>query len=113
MKTDVHNHAVPESAMELLSRDPVYGVTVDANFHVSGGPEGAYTVEPPFRDPPAKLANLERHGLEAAVVSVDPTFGQFPADAAHLRFTVGGLGRQAEMIRLMGRLRIDVVGEGS
>ena len=62
MKTDVHNHAVPESAMELLSRDPVYGVTVDANFHVSGGPEGAYTVEPPFRDPPAKLANLERHG---------------------------------------------------
>lgn len=42
-------------------------------------------------------------------VSVDPTFGQFPADAAHLRFTIGGLGRQAEMIRLMGRLKIDVV----
>ena len=46
-------------------------------------------------------------------VSVDPTFGQFPADAAHLRFTVGGLGRQAEMIRLMGRLKIDVVAEGA
>ena len=43
-------------------------------------------------------------------VSVDPTFGQFPADAAHLRFTIGGLGRQAEMIRLMGRLRIEVLG---
>ena len=43
-------------------------------------------------------------------VSVDPTFGQFPADAAHLRFTIGGLGRQAEMIRLMGRLKIDVIG---
>jgi hypothetical protein len=42
-------------------------------------------------------------------VPVDPTFGQFPADAAHLRFTIGGLGRQAEMIRLMGRLKIDVV----
>jgi Transglutaminase-like superfamily len=42
-------------------------------------------------------------------VPVDPTFGQFPADAAHLRFTIGGLGRQAEMIRLMGRLTIDVV----
>jgi hypothetical protein len=42
-------------------------------------------------------------------VAVDPTFGQFPADAAHLRFTIGGLGRQAEMIRLMGRLRIDVL----
>jgi hypothetical protein len=46
-------------------------------------------------------------------VAVDPTFDQFPADAAHLRFTVGGLGRQAEMIRLMGRLKIDVVGQGA
>jgi hypothetical protein len=46
-------------------------------------------------------------------VSVDPTFGEFPADAAHLRFTVGGLGRQAEMIRLMGRLKLDVVGAGA
>ena len=42
-------------------------------------------------------------------VAVDPTFGQFPADAAHLRFTIGGLGRQAEMIRLMGKLKIGVV----
>jgi hypothetical protein len=46
-------------------------------------------------------------------VSVDPTFGQFPADAAHLRFTIGGLGRQAEMIRLMGRLKIDVIQQGT
>jgi transglutaminase-like putative cysteine protease len=42
-------------------------------------------------------------------VAVDPTFGQFPADASHLRFTVGGLGRQAELLRLMGRLKIDVL----
>ena len=42
-------------------------------------------------------------------VAVDPTFGQFPADASHLRFTVGGLGRQAELLRLMGALHIDVL----
>jgi transglutaminase-like putative cysteine protease len=42
-------------------------------------------------------------------VAVDPTFGQFPADASHLRFTVGGLGRQTELLRLMGALRIDVI----
>jgi hypothetical protein len=42
-------------------------------------------------------------------VPVDPTFGQFPADAAHLRFTVGGLGRQTELLRLMGNLKIDVL----
>ncbi len=42
-------------------------------------------------------------------VAVDPTFGQFPADASHLRFTIGGLARQVELIRLIGRLRLDVV----
>lgn len=42
-------------------------------------------------------------------VAVDPTFGQFPADASHLRFVHGGLGRQAELLRLMGRLTIDVI----
>lgn len=42
-------------------------------------------------------------------VAVDPTFNQFPADAAHLRFTVGGLARQVELVRLIGRLTLDVV----
>ncbi|HET9010636.1 MAG TPA: transglutaminase-like domain-containing protein [Gemmatimonadaceae bacterium] len=42
-------------------------------------------------------------------VAADPTFGQFPADASHLRFTVGGLGRQAELLRLMGALHVDVI----
>jgi hypothetical protein len=42
-------------------------------------------------------------------VAVDPTFGQFPADASHLRFTIGGLARQVELIKLIGRLRLDVI----
>ncbi len=42
-------------------------------------------------------------------VAVDPTFNQFPADAAHLRFTIGGLARQVELIRLIGRLSLEVV----
>ena len=42
-------------------------------------------------------------------VAVDPTFGQVPADAGHLRFTLGGLSRQAELLRLIGTLKIDVV----
>jgi len=42
-------------------------------------------------------------------VATDPTFGQYPADAAHLRFVVGGLGRQAELLRLMGNLKITVL----
>ncbi len=42
-------------------------------------------------------------------VAVDPTLGQFPADAAHLRFTIGGLARQVELVRLIGRLQIEVL----
>src|SRR5918999_741584 len=42
-------------------------------------------------------------------VAVDPTLGQFPADAAHLRFAVGGLGRQMDLLRLIGKLEIDVI----
>lgn len=42
-------------------------------------------------------------------VAVDPTLGQFPADASHLRFVVGGLQRQAELLRLIGTLEIDVL----
>ncbi|MBI3790448.1 MAG: transglutaminase domain-containing protein [Gemmatimonadetes bacterium] len=42
-------------------------------------------------------------------VAVDPTFGQFPADAAHLRFVTGGLEKQAALLRLLGTLQIDVL----
>jgi transglutaminase-like putative cysteine protease len=42
-------------------------------------------------------------------VALDPTLGQAPADASHLRFLVGGLARQIELIRLIGRLQLEVV----
>jgi transglutaminase superfamily protein len=42
-------------------------------------------------------------------VAVDPTLGQFPADASHLRFTIGGLARQVELVRLIGQLRLEVL----
>ncbi|MFQ5537217.1 MAG: transglutaminase family protein [Gemmatimonadota bacterium] len=42
-------------------------------------------------------------------VAVDPTFGQVPADASHLRFIVGGLAQQVEILRLIGNLQIDVI----
>jgi hypothetical protein len=42
-------------------------------------------------------------------VAVDPTLGQYPADASHLRFLVGGLARQVELIRLIGRLQLEVL----
>ena len=42
-------------------------------------------------------------------VAVDPTFGQYPADASHIRFVIGGLAQQVETIRLIGNLDIEVL----
>lgn len=42
-------------------------------------------------------------------VAMDPTFGQAPASAAHLRFVVGGLAQQVEIVRLIGRLQVEVL----
>jgi hypothetical protein len=42
-------------------------------------------------------------------VAVDPTFGQFPADAAHVRLVIGGLDRQAQLLQLIGTLHIEVL----
>ena len=42
-------------------------------------------------------------------VAVDPTFGQFPADAAHIRFSIGGLARQIELVKLVGRLQLEIL----
>jgi len=42
-------------------------------------------------------------------IAVDPTFDQFPADAAHLPITTGGLARQVELVPLIGRLKLEVL----
>jgi len=42
-------------------------------------------------------------------VAVDPALDQFPADAAHVRFVVGGLARQAQLVRLIGSLKLEVL----
>ncbi len=40
---------------------------------------------------------------------VDPTFNQFPADATHVRLARGGLDKQAAILPMIGRLRMDVL----
>jgi hypothetical protein len=41
--------------------------------------------------------------------AIDPTFGQFPADATHIRFVTGDLGKQTEIMKLVGKLKVDVI----
>jgi transglutaminase-like putative cysteine protease len=40
---------------------------------------------------------------------VDPTLNQFPADATHLRLARGGLDKQAVVLPLIGRLKIEIL----
>lgn len=42
-------------------------------------------------------------------IAVDPTFNQFPADATHIRFVTGDLAKQAEIMKLVGKLKVDVL----
>jgi hypothetical protein len=42
-------------------------------------------------------------------VTVDPTFGQFPADATHIRLAVGGPDKQMELIKAVGKIKIEVL----
>ncbi|MCB9781007.1 MAG: transglutaminase domain-containing protein [Alphaproteobacteria bacterium] len=39
---------------------------------------------------------------------VDPTFGQFPADATHVKLVEGDLDRQVEILAVMGRLAFEL-----
>jgi hypothetical protein len=42
-------------------------------------------------------------------IAVDPTLNQFPADATHIRFVTGNLDRQSEIMKLVGKLKVEVL----
>jgi transglutaminase-like putative cysteine protease len=56
--------------------------------------------------PEVYLAEGRARGLW---LPVDPTLNQFPADATHLRLARGGLDKQAAILPLIGRLRIEIL----
>ena len=58
MKIDVHNHAIPETVLELLRREPLYGVTLTGS-RWRGGVHVDFEVVPSFAEPAAKLRELE------------------------------------------------------
>jgi len=56
--------------------------------------------------PEVYLADRRSRGMW---LPVDPTLNQFPADATHLRLARGGLDKQAAILPLIGRLRIEIL----
>ncbi len=99
MKIDTHNHVIPEEAIELINRDPVYGARVEGRSF-KGRTHVDFTLSDSFRSPAAKIAELEDKGLEGAVVSVGPPlfYYDLPAEAcAEMCSTVNqGLKRFCE-----------------
>lgn len=69
--TDVHNHAMPMDVLELFEHDPSFGVSV-AGGTWDGVHHGPFPVVASFHDVDAKLADLDRVGIEAAILSPPP-----------------------------------------
>lgn len=80
MRTDVHNHGIPQRAIDLLNADPVYGVTVEDSVW-KGGVHVDFPVVPSFVDPRAKVEELKEKELDAAIVSVAPPLFYHHVDA--------------------------------
>lgn len=40
-------------------------------------------------------------------IAVDPTLGQFPADAAHIRLITGDIDKQAQILSVVGKIKIE------
>jgi aminocarboxymuconate-semialdehyde decarboxylase len=70
-KIDVHNHVIPQSVLDLLRADPRYGVTFQ-NGRLRFGDVIEFPLSASFYDVEAKLAELRRHELDGAVISIAP-----------------------------------------
>ena len=71
MLIDIHNHVMPAEALDHLRGDPGYGVTIEGD-QWAGGHHVPFTISPPFHDPAAKIAEMDRNGIGSAVVSCPP-----------------------------------------
>jgi aminocarboxymuconate-semialdehyde decarboxylase len=93
VRWDVHNHAVPREAVELLRGADGYPIQVEGDFMEADRVRAELT--PLFLEPEPKLEQLAQAGLDAAVVSVSPALFAYEVDenrgAALCRAVNGGL----------------------
>jgi aminocarboxymuconate-semialdehyde decarboxylase len=71
MSVDVHNHVMPSRVLDLLANDSRYQVVLrDGSFESPN--ISRFQVHAAWYDPDAKLREMDRMNLDAAVVSVAP-----------------------------------------
>jgi aminocarboxymuconate-semialdehyde decarboxylase len=83
VKIDVHNHAFPDAVVDLLDKEDVFGLRIEkgvVTYSSRFAPTEEYEFDRALSDPQTKIANLERGGLEAAVISVDPDLFLYEVD---------------------------------
>jgi aminocarboxymuconate-semialdehyde decarboxylase len=68
VRLDVHNHVIPRNVIELVRGDRSFGVDI-ADGWWQGPDHVPFEVLETFYDPAARLAALERAGLDGAIVS--------------------------------------------
>jgi hypothetical protein len=68
---DVHNHVMPTEALDVLRRDPEYGVTIEGD-RWSGVHHVPFTIAASFHDPAAKIAEMDARQIGSAVLSCPP-----------------------------------------
>lgn len=71
MSIDVHNHAITNRVLELVTSDPVYDVkVVDGMWHSRN--ISSFEVHAAWYDPDAKLREMDKKQLDGAVLSAAP-----------------------------------------
>jgi aminocarboxymuconate-semialdehyde decarboxylase len=69
---DVHNHVIPRFVLEEAERDRLFGLRWEDGWVVH--PQGfRYPVTADFWDPQEKLADMDAHALDVAILSIAPT----------------------------------------
>jgi aminocarboxymuconate-semialdehyde decarboxylase len=69
--TDVHNHAIPQVVLDLITSDPAYEVAIVDGVWSSRN-QGPFPMLDAWTSPEAKLAELDSKGLDRAILSVAP-----------------------------------------
>jgi aminocarboxymuconate-semialdehyde decarboxylase len=104
MRWDVHNHCAPPEGLEALGDERL---PVSADGDEITADRVRFTLGPEFTDPEAKLAELERNGLEAAVLSLAPPLlcYEAPTEAAVPYCEAVNRGLATHAAHSPGRLR--------
>lgn len=68
---DVHNHIIPQAVLDLVEEEPRYGVTIRDN-HWESRNIGKFPLVDAWREPSAKLREMDSKELDGAVLSAAP-----------------------------------------